>query len=237
LRRYLKEVRVGQKVNPTGFRIGITRPWVSRWYSKNDYAKNLHEDIRIRKFIKKRLYHAGISQIEIERSFKKIIVTIRTAKPGIVVGRKGVEIDRLKTELEKMVGSDSQLSINIKEIRRAELDAQLVAENIAMQLERRVGFRQAIKRALASSTKMGARGIKLMISGRLGGNEIARTEWKRVGRVPLHTLRADIHYGTAMAHTTYGIIGVKCWIFKEEVMTKDREAMKKVKISDDILYQ
>lgn len=209
---------MGQKVHPIGFRLGYIKDWNSRWFAEKDYPQLLIEDIRIRDFLKKRLYHAGVSRIEIERAAskaKKVKVTIHTARPGIIIGKKGAEVENLKNELQKM--TQKEVFINIQEVKRAELDAQLVAENVALQLERRVGFRRAMKRAVTSAMKLGAKGIKIAVSGRLGGAEMARSEWYREGRVPLHTLRADIDYGLAEAKTTYGVIGVKVWIFKGEV--------------------
>ncbi|RLA98106.1 MAG: 30S ribosomal protein S3 [Deltaproteobacteria bacterium] len=210
---------MGQKVHPIGFRLGIIKTWKSKWFAERGYAELLHEDLRIRKHIKEKLYHAGISRIEIERVANKagkVKVNIYTARPGIIIGKKGAEVENLKKELDEMTGKE--VVINIKEVRRAELDAQLVAENVAFQLERRVGFRRAMKRSVASAMKLGAKGIKIACAGRLGGAEMARREWYREGRVPLHTLRADIDYGFAEAKTKYGVIGVKVWIFKGEVI-------------------
>lgn len=216
---------MGQKVHPVGFRLGFIRTWDSKWYAEKDYPKLLIEDIQIRNFLKKKLYHAGISRIEIERAAskaKKVKVTIHTARPGIIIGKKGVEVENLKRELQKM--TDKEVLINIQEVKRAETDAQLVAENVALQLERRVSFRRAMKKAVSSAMKLGAKGIKISCAGRLGGAEMARKEWYREGRVPLQTLRADIDYGLAEAKTTYGVIGVKVWIFKGEVFpTKEGE--------------
>ncbi len=212
---------MGQKVHPTGFRLGIYKTWDSIWYSDKEYAKSLHEDLRIREYIKRRLYHAGVSKIQIERKTNNIHITIHTARPGIVIGRKGVEVEMLKQELSKL--TDKDVIIDIEEVRKPDLDAQLVAENIALQLEKRVSFRRAMKRAVTAAMKMGAKGIKIACSGRLGGAEIARTEWYREGRVPLHTLRADIDYGFAEAKTTYGVIGVKVWIFKGEMIGREEE--------------
>ncbi|MCH8286656.1 30S ribosomal protein S3 [candidate division KSB1 bacterium] len=208
---------MGQKVNPISFRIGITRTWLSQWYAKKDYAKLLHEDLEIRKFLKKKLYHAGVSKIEIERAAQKISINVFSARPGIIIGKRGYEIDRLKADLQKRV-NNKQLSLNIKEVRKTEIDAQLVAENIALQLERRVAFRRVMKKSITTALRFGAKGIRINCAGRLGGAEIARTEWYRQGRVPLHTLRADIDYGFAESRTTYGIIGVKVWIFTGEVI-------------------
>lgn len=207
---------MGQKVHPFGFRLGYIKTWNSRWYAEKDYSKQLHEDLKIRKIVKKKLYHAGVSRIEIERSGTQLKVTIHTARPGIIIGRKGTEIDKLKADLETM--TQSQIYINIREIKKPELDAQLVAENIATQLERRVAYRRAMKKAVASTLRLGALGIKVHCSGRLGGAEIARAEWYRDGRVPLHTLRADIDYGLAESMTTMGRIGVKVWIYLGEIL-------------------
>lgn len=205
---------MGQKVHPTGFRLAINKSWVSRWYAENDFGKFLQEDLKIRKYLKKKLYQAGISKIAIERATNKIRINIYTSRPGMVIGRKGAEIDQLKKELQGL--TDKEVYINIHEVKRPDLDAQLVAENIALQLIRRVAFRRAIKKSVSTALKFGALGIKVCCSGRLGGAEIARTEWYREGRVPLHTLRAQIDYGFAEALTTYGLIGVKVWINKEQ---------------------
>jgi small subunit ribosomal protein S3 len=207
---------LGQKTHPYGFRLGIIKNWRSRWYSEKDYASQLQEDLRIRSYVKGRLSHAGVSSIEIERRSNRVNILIATARPGIVIGKKGAEIENLKKDVQKLTSRD--VSINILEIRRPETDAQLTAENVAMQLERRVAFRRAMKKTVLSSMKLGAKGIKIQVSGRLGGAEMSRTEWYREGRVPLHTLRADIDYGFAQARTTYGIIGVKVWIYKGEVL-------------------
>ncbi len=212
---------MGQKVHPKGFRVGVLEGWESRWFAEREYATLLHDDIRIRAFIKKRLYHAGIAKIEVERAANKAKINIYTARPGIVIGKKGVEIEKLKTELAQQ--TDREVYLNIHEVRRPDLDAQLVSENVALQLERRVAFRRAMKESVARAIRMGAQGVKVRCSGRLGGAEIARTEWYREGRVPLHTLRADISYGVAEARTTYGVIGVKMWIFRGEVLTKEEE--------------
>ncbi len=212
---------MGQKVHPIGFRVGILEGWESKWFAEKEYATLLHDDIRIRQFIKKRLYHAGISKIEVERAANKAKVNIYTARPGIVIGKKGVEIEKLKADLARQ--TDREVYLNIHEVRRPDLDAQLVSENVALQLERRVAFRRAMKESVARATRMGAQGVKVRCSGRLGGAEIARTEWYREGRVPLHTLRADISYGVAESRTTYGVIGVKVWIFRGEVLTKEEE--------------
>jgi small subunit ribosomal protein S3 len=210
---------LGQKVNPIGLRLGIIKTWESRWFGGKNYADYIFEDYKLRKFIKQKLYHAGVSRIEIERSAKRIRLRIYTARPGIVIGKKGAEIAQLKKEVEQL--TVHEVLIDIQEVRKPEIDAQLVAENVANQLERRVAFRRAMKRAVQSSLRFGALGIKVICAGRLGGAEIARTEWYREGRVPLHTLRADIDYGTAEARTTYGVVGVKVMIFKGEVLRKD----------------
>ncbi len=206
---------MGQKVHPIGFRLGISKDWSSRWFSEKKYAEFVHEDLKLRIFLKKRLYHAGISKIEIERTANNVRVVIRTARPGIVIGKRGSEIDIMKKQLVRLTGKD--VTLDIVEVRKPDIDAQLLAENVALQLERRVSFRRAMKKAVTSSLRMGAKGIKIMCGGRLGGGEIARSEWYREGRVPLHTLRADIDYGQAEAKTTYGIIGVKVLIYKGEV--------------------
>lgn len=206
---------MGQKVHPYGFRVGIYKNWKSRWYAEKDYSSLLHEDLKIRKEIKKRLFHAGVSDIEIERFTQRMRITIKAARPGIIIGRKGAEVERLKKILGNI--TERQIHINIQEIKNPDLDAQLQAESIALQLVRRVSFRRALKRAVQSSMQAGALGIKVMVAGRLGGAEMSRTEWYREGRVPLHTLRADIDYGFTEARTTYGQIGVKVWIFHGEV--------------------
>ncbi len=205
---------MGQKVNPIGFRVGITRGWESQWYADKDFGPLLLEDIRLREYVKKRLRHAYVSRIVIERPAGKIKVTVHTARPGVVIGKKGADIEALRAELRKMTNSD--VEVYIMEVRQAEAEAQLVAENIAFQLERRVAFRRAMKRAMQGALRMGAKGVKVKCSGRLGGAEIARTEGYHEGRVPLHTLRADVDYGFAEARTTYGVIGVKVWVFKGE---------------------
>lgn len=217
---------MGQKVNPIGLRVGINRTWDSRWYAdKREYGHLLHEDIRIRRFLQKRLVQAGISRVVIERPAKKARVTIYTARPGLVIGKKGADIEKLRQSLSMMTGNDVHL--NIVEIRKPEIDAKLVAENICNQLERRIAFRRAMKRAVQSAMRLGALGIRINCGGRLGGAEIARTEWYREGRVPLHTLRADIDYGEATAFTTYGTCGVKVWVFKGEIMERDPMAQDK----------
>ncbi|MCH7889333.1 MAG: 30S ribosomal protein S3 [Proteobacteria bacterium] len=216
---------MGQKVNPIGMRLGIIRTWDSRWYANHDYARLLHEDLRLRGYIKKRLSQAGVSKIVIERPAKKARITIHTARPGVVIGKKGADIERLRADLAKM--TDSEVHLNIVEIRKPEIDAQLVAENIAQQLERRIGYRRAMKRAIQSAMRLGARGIRINCAGRLGGNEIARAEWYREGRVPLHTLRADVDFGRTTAITTHGTCGVKVWVFKGEIMEHDPMAQDK----------
>ncbi len=213
---------MGQKVHPYGFRLGYNKNWLSRWFSKKDYPEFVFEDNKIRKFVKKNLYHAGISKIEIERAGGKIRLIIHTARPGIVIGRKGTEIEKVRGDLKQHFGHEFTVEVN--EIRRPEIDSQLVAENIALQLERRVAFRRAMKRTVGLSRKFGAEGIKVSCAGRLAGAEIARSEWYRDGRVPLQTLRADIDYGYAIAKTTYGVIGVKVWIFKGEILDHEVEA-------------
>jgi small subunit ribosomal protein S3 len=216
---------MGQKVNPISLRLGINRTWDSRWYADANFSKLLHEDLRIRKFLHERLKQAGVSRVVIERPAKKARVTIHTARPGVVIGKKGADIEKLRRELQNMTGGEVHL--NIVEIRKPETDAVLVAENIAQQLERRVAFRRAMKRAVQSAMRLGAGGIRINCAGRLGGAEIARTEWYREGRVPLHTLRADVDYGEATAHTTYGTCGVKVWIFKGEILAHDPMAQDK----------
>jgi len=210
---------MGQKVNPIGLRLGINRTWDSRWYAGEDYSSLLHEDLQIRTHLTKKLAQAGVSRIVIERPAKKARVSIYTARPGIVIGRKGADIEKLRNEINGM--TESEVHLNIVEIRKPEIDAALVAESIALQMERRVSFRRAMKRAVQNAMRMGALGIRVDIAGRLGGAEIARTEWYREGRVPLHTLRADVDYGEAEANTTYGICGIKVWIFKGEIMEHD----------------
>ncbi len=212
---------MGQKVNPIGFRLGIIKTWSSRWYADKEFKKFLHEDLRLKKYLKKKMYHAGISKIEIERAAKRIRINIYAARPGIIIGKKGAEIETLKKDLQKF--TSGELFININEVKRPETDAQLIAENVALQLIRRVAFRRAIKRSVGMAMKLGAKGVKVAVSGRLGGAEIARSEWYRDGRVPLHTLRADIDYGFAEAKTTYGIIGIKVWVFKGEIVAQKDE--------------
>jgi small subunit ribosomal protein S3 len=210
---------LGQKVNPIGMRLGIVKTWESRWYADKNYADYILEDFNIRKFLKKKLFHAGVSRIEIERSAKRIRLRIFTARPGIVIGKKGAEIEQLKKDIEKRV--TQEVFIDIQEVRKPEIEAQLVAENVAMQISRRVAFRRAMKRGVTSAMRFGAEGIKIICAGRLGGAEMARTEWYKEGRVPLHTLRADIDYGFTEAQTTYGLIGVKVFIFKGEIFKKN----------------
>jgi small subunit ribosomal protein S3 len=210
---------LGQKVNPIGLRLGIVKTWESRWYAGKNYSEYILEDYNIRKFLKKKLYHAGIARIEIERSSKRVRLRIFTSRPGIVIGKKGAEIAQLKEQLEKRISQE--VLIDIQEVRKPETDAQLVAENVALQIERRVAFRRAMKRGISSAMRFGAEGVKIICSGRLGGAEMARTESYREGRVPMHTLRADIDYGFVEARTTYGIIGVKVFIFKGEILKKD----------------
>jgi len=217
-----RRVGLGQKVHPTGFRLGTTTTWQSNWYAKRNYADLLHEDLMIRRYIKDRLYHAGISKVEIERAASRSKINIYTARPGIIIGKRGAEVDKLKNALQDL--TKKQVSINIREIRKAEIDAQLVAENVALQLERRVAFRRAMKKAITSALRFGAKGVRIESSGRLAGAEMARREWYREGGVPLHTIRADIDYGFAEAKTTYGRIGVKVWIYKGDVVGPQEDA-------------
>lgn len=207
---------MGQKTHPFGFRLGVIRTWQSRWFADKEFSKWLHEDLRLRKYIKKELYSAGVSKIEFERASTKLKIIIRTARPGLVIGKKGAGIEELKNKIQKQ--TDKEVFLDIVEVRRPEIDAQLVAENIALQLERRIAFRRAMKKALTMAFKFGAKGVKIMCAGRLGGSEIARTEWYSEGSVPLHTLRADVDFGFAEALTTYGLIGVKVWIYKGEIL-------------------
>ncbi|MDJ0787329.1 MAG: 30S ribosomal protein S3 [Myxococcota bacterium] len=224
---------MGQKVHPYGFRLGTLYGWKSNWYEERRYGDQVIEDHEIRKFIKKKLYHAGISKVVIDRTGEKCVINIHTARPGILIGKRGAEVEVLRQELARF--TSHEIFINIKEIRKAELDAQLVAENIALQLERRVAFRRAMKKALLSTMKFGAKGIRLECGGRLGGAEMGRRERYAEGRVPLHTLRADIEYGTAEAKTTYGVIGVKCWIFKGDVEGKDlRRGALSQRVQEDV---
>ncbi len=214
---------MGQKTHPYGFRLVYNKTWHSRWYGEANYAKTLHEDLKLRKELKARLGHAGVSEIDIERAADRLRVTIYTSRPGIIIGRKGAEVDKLRDDLQKQMGRE--VHINIQEIQRPELDAQLVAESIAGQLERRVSFRRAMKKSMESAFRFGAKGFKVMVAGRLGGHEIARTEWYQDGRLPLHTLKADIDFGLAEARTTYGVIGVKVWVYKGDLLKeKSRRA-------------
>ena len=216
---------MGQKVNPIGLRVGINRTWDSRWYANRNFAELLHQDLKLKKYLTERLGQAGVSRIVIERPAKKARVTIHTARPGVVIGKKGADIEKLRADLAKMTGSE--VSLNIVEIRKPEIDAKLIADNIAQQLERRVAFRRAMKRAVQSAMRLGALGIRINCAGRLGGAEIARMEWYREGRVPLHTLRAEIDFGEGTAKTTYGTCGVKVWVFKGEIMAHDPMALDK----------
>ena len=216
---------MGQKVNPIGLRVGINRTWDSRWYANRNFAELLHQDLKLKKYLTERLGQAGVSRIVIERPAKKARVTIHTARPGVVIGKKGADIEKLRSDLAKMTGSE--VSLNIVEIRKPEIDAKLIADNIAQQLERRVAFRRAMKRAVQSAMRLGALGIRINCAGRLGGAEIARMEWYREGRVPLHTLRAEIDFGESTAKTTYGTCGVKVWVFKGEIMAHDPMALDK----------
>jgi small subunit ribosomal protein S3 len=222
---------MGQKVNPIGLRVGINRTWDSRWFSARDYAGKLVKDLKLREYVRERLKAAGISKVIIERAAQNTTVTVYTARPGVVIGKKGADIEKLRKDLSARAGSD--VALNIVEIRKPEIDAQLVSEGIAQQLERRVSFRRAMKRATQSAMRLGAKGIRVNVAGRLGGTDIARTEWYREGRVPLHTLRADLDYGFSEALTTYGIIGVKVWIYKGDIMEHDPEAREK-RLQDNI---
>lgn len=215
---------MGQKTHPFGFRLGVIKTWRSRWFAEKDYATNLQEDLKIRGFVKNHLSQAGVSAVEIERKSNRVHVIVFTARPGIVIGKKGESIEKLKKEVQRF--TPREVSVTIQEIRRPETDAQLTAENVALQLERRIAFRRAMKKTVLSSLKLGAKGIKIQVSGRLGGAEMSRVEWYREGRVPLHTLRADIDYGVATARTTYGAIGVKVWIYKGEVYEMESPAGK-----------
>ncbi len=210
---------MGQKVNPIGLRVGINRTWDSRWYAGKDYAAKLIADLKLREYVQERLKPAGISKVIIERAAKNTKVTVYTARPGVIIGKKGADIEKLRNELSKRAGGE--VSLNIIEVRKPEIDAQLVAEGVAQQLERRVSFRRAMKRAVQSALRLGSKGIRINVAGRLGGADIARTEWYREGRVPLHTLRADVDYGTAEGLTTYGIIGIKVWLYKGDIMEND----------------
>ena len=216
---------MGQKVNPIGLRVGINRTWDSRWYAGRDYADKLIDDLKLREFVQESLKAAGISKVIIERAAKMTKVTVHTARPGVIIGKKGADIEKLRQQLSRRAGGE--VSLNIVEVRKPEVDAQLVAEGVAQQLERRVSFRRAMKRAVQNALRFGAQGIRINVSGRLGGADIARMEWYREGRVPLHTLRADVDYGTAEALTTYGIIGIKIWLYKGEIMEHDPMARDK----------
>ncbi len=210
---------MGQKVNPIGLRLGINKLWDSRWFAKKDYATNLHQDLEIRRFVQENLAQAGIAKVVIERLAKKARLTIHTARPGVLIGKKGADIDKLRKKLSDIANTD--VTVNLVEVRKPEIDAKLIAENIAQQIERRVSFRRAMKRAMQSSLRLGAQGIRVNCSGRLGGAEIARMEWYREGRVPLHTLRSDVDYALGEAKTTYGIIGIKVWVYKGEILEKN----------------
>jgi small subunit ribosomal protein S3 len=212
---------MGQKVNPVGFRVGIVRDWESTWYADKDYQRFLHEDLRIRKFLKEKLFHAGISKVSVERVGNRATVLVHAAKPGIIIGKRASGIEALQADLQKM--ADAEVRLKVIEVRKVETDAQLVAENIAAQLVKRVSFRRAMKKAVTQSKRAGAKGVKVMCAGRLGGAEMSRREWYREGRVPLHTLRADVDYGLAEAKTTYGVIGVKVWVFKGEIIHGEDE--------------
>ena len=223
---------MGQKINPIGFRLGVNRGWDSVWFAKKkEFGKYLIEDFRIRKYIKTNIKNSGVSDIIIERSGKKLIVSIHTSRPGFVIGKKGADIEKIKKNISK-ISKETELSVNIKEIKKPELNAYLIAENIATQLVKRIAYRRAIKRGMQSATRLGALGIKVMVSGRLNGNEIARTEWERDGSIPSHTLRANIDYGTAEALTTYGIIGIKVWIYKGQLFEKDVDQEKKERVKN-----
>jgi len=217
---------MGQKVSPIGLRLGINRTWDSRWYADKDYAKLLRQDVQLREFLNKKLKQAGISRIIMERAAKKLVITLHAGRPGVIIGKKGADIEKLRNEIATMTGAE--VALNILEIRKPEVDARLVAEGVAQQLERRVSFRRAMKRAVQSALRLGGQGIRINVSGRLGGADIARLEWYREGRVPLHTLRANIDYALAEAQTTYGIIGVKVWIYKGDIMTHDPMAQDKL---------
>src|SRR4051812_7479048 len=218
---------MGQKVHPIGFRLGVTRTWESRWYAKKDYAKLLHEDLKLRKELKKKLYSAGIAKIEIERAANKVKINVHTARPGIVIGKKGAGVDQLRAEIQQY--SSSEILLNIIEVKNPEANSQLIAENVAAQLEKRVAFRRAMKKCMTAAFKQGVKGIKIRVSGRLGGAEIARTEWYSEDSVPLHTLRANVDYGTAEARTTYGLIGVKAWVYHGEAQTLKKQAAAEAK--------
>lgn len=215
---------MGQKTHPYGFRLGVTKTWRSRWFAKQDYAKLLREDLELKESLRERLKAAGVSSIEVDRPGNKLRITIQTSRPGIIIGRKGAEIEKLKGDLAKSTGRE--VFIDIQEVHKPELDAQLVSESIALQLEKRVAFRRAMRKAVDSALRFGCKGIKVRVSGRLNGAEIARTEWQLQGRLPLHTLRADIDYGFTEAHTTYGVIGIKCWVYKGEILPGQRKSMR-----------
>jgi len=221
---------MGQKTNPIGFRLGYIKDWSDRWYSRDNYAKQLHEDIKLRNFVKANYYHAAISKVDIERIGGNITVFVHTARPGVIIGRKGVDVDKLRNDLKAITGKT--VNLEIRQVENAETDAQLICENVATQIERRIGFRRAMKKAVSTCMRMGAKGIRIVTSGRLGGAEMARRERYHEGRVPLHTLRADIEYGFGVAKTTYGIIGIKCWVFKEEKLPTDK-ATKAAASSED----
>jgi small subunit ribosomal protein S3 len=218
---------MGQKVNPIGFRLGITRTWDSRWYAKRDFARLLKEDMALRKFLKEKLYSAGIARIEIERAANKVKINVHTARPGIVIGKKGAGVEQIKADLQRL--SQNEVFLNIIEVKKPEANATLLAENVASQLEKRVAFRRAMKKCMTAAFKQGIKGIKIRVSGRLGGSEIARTEWYSEDSVPLHTLRANIDYGTAIARTTYGVIGVKAWVYNGEIQTLKKQAAAEAK--------
>ncbi len=218
---------MGQKVNPIGFRLGITRTWDSRWFAKREYGKLIHEDIKLRRFLKEKLFGANIAKIEIERAANKVKINVHTARPGIVIGKKGAGVEQLKAEVQKL--SKNEVSLNIIEVKKPEANATLLAESVASQLEKRVAFRRAMKKCMTSAFKQGIKGIKIRVSGRLGGAEIARTEWYSEDSVPLHTLRANIDYGTAEARTTYGVIGVKAWVYHGETQTLKKQAAAEAK--------
>ena len=212
---------MGQKVHPYGFRLGYIRPWLSRWYDEKNFQRKLLEDIEVRELIKKRMYHASVASIEIERQASKMTIKIHTARPGIVIGKKGAEAEAIKARVSAMTGC--KVTLDVVEVRRPELSAQLVAESIAVQIERRVSFRRAMKKAVTTALKLGAKGVRVQCSGRLGGAEMGRREWYRKGRVPLHTLRADVDYGYAVSRTTYGVIGVKCWVYRGDILGENSQ--------------
>lgn len=214
---------MGQKTHPTGFRVGVTKPWESRWYAEKDFAKLLEEDLRVRRFVKQKLFSAGVSKVEIERAASKIRINVHAARPGLAIGKKGAGIEQIRDEIARLLKKgNEEVFLNVTEVRKAEADSQLIAESIANQLERRVAYRRAMKKAIQQALKFGVKGIKIRVGGRLGGAEIARTDRYAEGSIPLHTLRADIDYGTAEAHTTYGIIGIKVWVYKGEIDMRTR---------------